>query len=61
MLGTDTIYRTVVPLWRRYFHPSTIPTTTWDQGRLVDAPALGRCAEVLWPYFPGYCFTRIEL
>jgi len=29
--GPGSIYRTVVPLWRRYLHPPAIPATTWSR------------------------------
>jgi hypothetical protein len=39
-----SVYRTLVPLWQRYFHPPFDDRRTgWDQGRqtnkLVSAPA----------------------
>jgi hypothetical protein len=34
--GPGSIYRTVVPLRRKYFHPPMIPTTTGDQRRLTS-------------------------
>jgi hypothetical protein len=45
--GPGSIYRTVMPLWRKYFHPPAIPVTTWNhEGRppnaLIDADAIGR-------------------
>jgi hypothetical protein len=51
-LGPGSIYRTVAPLWRKYFHPPATPVTTWDQGRLtnklVNEPALGRSLNRAW-------------
>jgi hypothetical protein len=46
-LGPGSIYRALVPVWRKFFHPTRDDRGTgWDQGRqtnkLVSEPALGR-------------------
>jgi hypothetical protein len=45
--GPGSVYRALVPLWRKYFHPPANDpdqTTTWNQGRraskLISEPPL---------------------
>jgi hypothetical protein len=49
LLGPGSIYRTLVPVWRKFFHPTRDDRCTgWDRDRrrptnnLIDAPAIGR-------------------
>jgi hypothetical protein len=42
--GLDSVYRTLVPPWRNYFHPPPDDhdrATTWDQGRRASKLARG--------------------
>jgi hypothetical protein len=32
MLGDGAVYRTVGPVWRRYFHPRSCGAMAWDSG-----------------------------
>jgi hypothetical protein len=45
-LGPGSIYRTLVPVWRKFFHPPTADERGAHEHRapskLIDAPALGR-------------------
>jgi len=48
-LGPGSIYRTLVPVWRKFFHPTRDDRCTgWYRDRqrysndLIDAPAIGR-------------------
>jgi hypothetical protein len=46
-LGPGSIYRTPVPVWRKYLHPTRDDRGTgWEQERrpskLISEPALGR-------------------
>jgi hypothetical protein len=43
--GPGSVYRTLVPLWRKYFRPPPYDrdrTTTWDQGRAARANSSAR-------------------
>jgi hypothetical protein len=45
-LGPGSIYRTLVPVWRKFFHPPTADERGAHEHRarskLIDAPAIGR-------------------